>query len=585
MVRFPFKNQTQNAENSTKMGGFTLFETLLALSLGALIMMYAAQGSIKFSQNLKVQAAAGLLNKLNSAADAYADDHYDEILASAPSTININVLEPYLGSSVPKDPFKSQFVMSTRKYSYTAPDPLTAGVITQEAVQILVQARRAAVADRNEIDTLATVRTDLVNAAGPSAGFFSTSAGLCSNSSGTLMPAGTLCGAYGSFSVPAGAFSQMDANSLYGTVVTKGDSSVYGDQLYRYDFGDPELNTMRTDLYMSDMNIRDVTNVMGVQNMVMEGTRGRIYNNSGEISILPSGNLLLGSGTNTIALTGDGTNTVDPVLVSGTGGIQIGTGTQDLIVGGKVTDNIPQISSSINRGSGDVLTGNVYSDQIRSNVVNSLHKVADDPLRLQDFQKGEVIIGSRARYLPSIGLGPSTTQYELSDGLLTTGVVNAQDFTCADCGGSLSEILPKWRHMGTYFIPDASSGTLVPMPNCGVSRREEINRGTRGDEAAVSNGTFDNRYRPRILLLPKHIAKEDGIGNEGFDIELRATKGSTTWRVMTNKPSDGVHIEAFAMTYCVFVGGVDAQRDLTAAGNVRIPVRENYSSNSWTKID
>merc|ERR1712108_83293 len=87
-------------------------------------------------------------------------------------------------------------------------------------------------------------------------------------------------------------------------------------------------------------------------------------------------------------------------------------------------------------GEGDLYARSTWTEEVRTDQINSLHPRIDDPLRLQKRNNGEVIVGKRVRY------SPNGSRYEISDGKLTAQHVQVQDVTCADCGGSLSNLLP-----------------------------------------------------------------------------------------------------------------------------------------------
>lgn len=570
------------------MRGITIFETLLALAVGGIVIASSTQGVVKYNENIKVQASAALLKKMKGAADLYATDHYDDLVSNAPQTIPINLLEPYLGSTIRTDPFKSEYTLATRTYTYQTPDPATGGVSTQNALQLLLVATSDGVID-TQLDTDPSIRADIANTAGADAGFISAIEGLCQSNVGASMPVGSLCGAYGAYSFPQGAFQNLDANARYAALITKGDSSVYGDQLYRYNLGDPELNTMHTALNMDGNDIINATTIRNNELLEMEGFRARVRNNSGELSVTASGNLFLGSETNTTVLTNDGSTTY-PRIISPTQGIQLGTSDNDVTIGDQSTDSIvsaaESVNSSVTIASGDLLSGRIFGDEARLKSINSLHKIQEDPLRLQDFQRGEVVVGQRARYTPPVGTNGVSPNYELSDGQLTTGVLRSQDVTCADCGGNLSEILPRWRHMGTYFINDTHSGQTVPKPECGLNRRDVTQRAAVGDEQSYSDGVSDSRYIRRILILPKQVVKtNEGDGASGFDIEFYAIHQGENWLVFTGKNDDRVRAEAFAMTYCVFTGGSDSQLDPSNPGYVSLNTRTDLpNGGTWTVL-
>jgi hypothetical protein len=340
---------------------------------------------------------------------------------------------------------------------------------------------------------------------------------------------------------------------------------------------------VHTTLNMDGNDIINATRIADTELLEMTGARARISNDSGELSLLSNGNMFLTAETNSIVVAGNNPGDI-PRFTSPAQTIQMGSLDNDLAVGDLSTNS--QNGSNVTIATGDTLTGNLYGDEARVNSINSLHKRDWDPLRLQDFARGEVIIGQRGRYVPPQGLAAGSSTYELSDGQLTAGIIKTQDITCADCGGNLSDILPRWRHMGTYFVPE--TGATVPKPNCSISRRDEINRGALGDEQNVSNSTTDNRYQAKVLILPKHIAKQNYTGTQGeigFNVEFRAEDiNATQWMIHMDHPNDDTNAEGFAMTYCVFIGGHAAKLDPSNPGNTVYSTRQSSSGGTWTVL-
>jgi hypothetical protein len=190
--------------------------------------------------------------------------------------------------------------------------------------------------------------------------------------------------------------------------------------------------------------------------------------------------------------------------------------------------------------------------------VNSLHERTDDALRLQNIDNGETIFGKRVLYNPD-GAG---SIYEIADGDIRAQHAVVQDITCADCGGTLSQILPKWRHMGTYLIQDlisSPSGTIIPKPQCTQTKRNPATRSPVGDNPGYLETPDDTRFTAKIVMIPKQIA----LGTAG-DAQIRfnfyAQDSGTNWIAFPSVRSSipgfsGGIAEALAMTYCVFTGG------------------------------
>ena len=116
--------------------GVSLLETLLALSIGGVVIASSMFGLARYTENLKVQASASMLNRLTFAADRYAEDNFDALLAAAPQEIPINVLQPYYGQNIGTDAFRSSYRLSTRRYTYQVPDP-SGGTRNEDALQVL----------------------------------------------------------------------------------------------------------------------------------------------------------------------------------------------------------------------------------------------------------------------------------------------------------------------------------------------------------------------------------------------------------------------------------------------------------------
>lgn len=566
--------------------GVSLLETLLALSIGGVVIASSMFGLARYTENLKVQASASMLNRLTFAADRYAEDNFDALLAAAPQEIPINVLQPYYGQNIGTDAFRSSYRLSTRRYTYQVPDP-SGGTRNEDALQVLVVAMQ----DPNgALQGDESVRADIANTAGAGAGFISTDNLTCMNAAGTgTRVPGNICGAFGSYSFVAGAFPATDFNgnnanpndgAAYVGLVTKGDSSVYGDQLYRYDFGDPELNTMHTDLLMNDYDIENPRQINGTNLLNFDGGRQAIDTASGDLTIEPADTLVLSPGANTVEITDNGGQGGIPVVHGSQNRLQLGTtGARSWTsLGDRVTRSMHGDDRDV--GEGDLYARSTWTEEVRTDQINSLHPRIDDPLRLQKRNNGEVIVGKRVRY------SPNGSRYEISDGKLTAQHVQVQDVTCADCGGSLSNLLPRWRHMGTYLISDLASnpsGTVVPKPQCNSTRRAPVNRGATSETMNYREDTTDNRFEQKIIVIPKEFGV--GLGaNRDVVYSFYATHSGNNWRVYPRAEMDGSSTEAglataLAATYCVFTGGTSdpAQPNMGAlpTGN----------SAGWTRIE
>lgn len=553
--------------------GITLLETLLALAVGAIVIVQSVGGINQYTENVQVQAAGGQLERIISAADTWANDNYETIQTGQRFYTVAQTqtqLSPYLGGSFPQDAFRNSYRMVTRTYTYNVPDPATGGNQTRNAVQVLIVGFNTT---PGPLATEADLRINIANTAGRGAGFVSSAVATCDNGSGGRLPAGNICGAYGSYALNAAQFPAGSLNNAFVLgLVTKGDSSFYGDQLYRYNYGDPDLNTMRTPLLM-DATGGEPNAIQSPRQALTLSSR---TTNGGDASIIvgrPTGNasvvgdIIVNPGTsNTLLIDG---NSVNPSLRSSTNVLLMGRATPVTLRATDGNNRTTQLAD------GQIRSNQMFSSLVGTEEVSSLWRRGDTPLRLQNFSRGEVIIGQRARYSPfNSGSAVPGLNYEVSDGRLVAGHVVSQDITCADCGGSLSQILPRWRHMGTYFIGyTRGGGTRVTHPQCGNTRRNMQNRVATSTNQAYRETTQDLRYRPAILLIPRQIRTKDvpdstfaNSNGQYSDIPIDAhfraeqpVNGAGVvqpyWNVILHKPEDNVYSTAFALTYCVFTGG------------------------------
>lgn len=553
--------------------GITLLETLLALAVGAVVIVASIQGVNRYTEGVQIQASAGQMERLIAATDTWADDNYETILADAPRLYTFaetqTALSPYLGGAFPQDAFRSRYRLASRTYTYTVPDPVTAGgTINRDAVQILLVATNTG----SVLTTDEELRISLANTAGKGAGFVSTANATCDDGAGGNLPPGNICGVFGSYALLGNAFPPNTlTNAITVGMVSKGDSSFYGDQLYRYNYGDPDLNTMRTTLFMDSgtdpneiqsprqqLTLRART-AAGGQATVTVGREGTGVGGIGE------GDIMLDPGsTNRVVIVGAAGANGHPVLRSSTGTLLLGDRTSVTMTGSNGVT-----TGTLALGQDDVRADRFMANMVSTKEINNLWQRVDAPLRLQRFARGEVIIGERGAYT-AVGENSTTSTYDIADGRLVAGHVMAQDITCADCGGSLSEILPRWRHMGTYFVGETvGGGTRVDAPACTNNRRDVYNRAAttgQNPEAAFVNSARDTRYKPSILIIPRQIRTADPplptdpASDVPFNALYQATPvlsggNITGWNVIMHRNRDGIYTTAFALTYCVFVGG------------------------------
>ena len=550
-----------------KFRGMSLLEALLALGIGGVVLVQSVIGLMEYTEGVRVQAAASKISILNRAADRFADDNFSNLVASAPQQLPISVLEPYVAANIGADSFGSTYAISTRTYPITVPDP-SGGTTTEQALQLLIVGSYADPAETS-INNEITLRADIANAAGASSGFVAIDELSCSDGAGGTLPDGGICGAFGSYAIPNAAFPATNfTNAAVVSLITKGDSSVYGDQLYRYDYGDPELNTMHTDILMGENDLVDADEIRGVNRIRMDSGRAdntieaRADSNS-NLNLRASANILLEtdrgsvhikSGQGTIVLHANG---------AAAGNCNTGPCTGDFVSlrpdNGKLRLQASETvfggrrNYTFDSGRDKTGTGNVWADVMKANKVearsvNSLFATPNDALRLNsDRDDARVIIGKRGRYNPD-GRGG---RYDLADGDLIAQHVAVQDVTCADCGGSLAAILPKWRHMGTYYIPDGKE-RRVPKPQCTDNRRRVVNTGGKPNNPGFSEPSSDPRYEQKIIIIPRQVTFRTDQ-SENVDFRFQARHNGNEW--ITEAVSDNGAASALAQTYCVFVGG------------------------------
>jgi hypothetical protein len=576
LPRMPFK----------RLRGALLLETLMALTVGGILMMGGAVGMREYNEGVKVQASASMLKRLTLAADAYAGDNYQQLLTEAPREYPSTVLEPYYGNNIGTDAFKNSYVLTTRTYKITVPNP-SGGTIQKDALQLLVVAKKPA---SSPINSDPLIKAEVANTTGAAGGFISDADLSCPNATGTGQRiAGQICGSFGGYSFAANQFPSTNfSDAAFVTLTTKGDSMLYGDQLYRYDQGDPDLNRMHTNLDMNNNDILNVDSIDTVDRIVMAGPNKQISTNTGGLSLKPKNNLWLEPENGKVFVRSNDGST--PQLNASLGTLQIGANSHITQFGAPKT--FTHGPSTAQTGQGTIFAGTLNTDRLRANEINSLHQRENDPLRLQNFDNGEVIVGRRVRYNPK-GDNTAGGTYELSDGQLTAQHVRVQDITCADCGGTLSSILPKWRQMGTYYVnanTDVNRAyTAIPYPNCTANRRSRETRGAVGTDVAYNEFSDDSRYSEKIILIPKRMGT--GVTNnrdENFtrtiEWKFEATRrdGRREWDVRVWTQNAGA--DALAVTYCVFEGGNSSP----TAGSGGALHRSNTNTNAagtWTRID
>ena len=532
--------------------GITLLETLLALGIGGAVLASSLSGVQNYTEGLRTQAAASFLSQLTEAADQYAAANYQDLRANAPQTLPISVIEPFYGNTIGTDAFGSAYELATRTYPITVPDP-AGGTRTENALQVLVVARGGDPA----LTAQPQLRAQVANTVGAQGAFITSGGQTCLTPAGAPRPDGHVCGAYGSFSFDPGNFPTAPlGDAVYAGLVTKGDSAVYDDALQRYDFGDPDLNTMSADLIMArDRAIRGEEDITlgrpaaeggSTRDVEINAQRDVRVDAANTLSLRATQPIVLDSQAREIAVAGGGnrlTTDDDTFQITEAGEVYIGN-TRIANIGGE---------------NDRVADGLLYADGLSSRVVstdeiNSRGWSANNDLRINNKMNSHTIFGRRAGYNPSGDRTGYAQTYEVGTGNIYASNVSVRDVTCADCGGSLAEVLPKWRQMGTYYIDLDNQVARIPKPNCGAARRFRNTRGYSAfGEPPYYDGSRDDRYTAKIIVVPKNLSFTDAAydGLKGFN--MRAVDRGSYWDVQTGEAR--ARVTGLAMSYCVFNGG------------------------------
>ena len=94
--------------------GLTLMEALLALAIGGIVISQSVIGINAYTESVRIEAAAGQLQRLITATDQYAQDNYQTLVANAPQALPVTEIEPYLGQEVGRDPYRNTYSLATR---------------------------------------------------------------------------------------------------------------------------------------------------------------------------------------------------------------------------------------------------------------------------------------------------------------------------------------------------------------------------------------------------------------------------------------------------------------------------------------
>lgn len=565
-----------------KLRGISLFEAMLGLMLAATVTTSMLVTQAKYAESQTSRASGKSLLNVAEAVSEFTDHHFENMLKNTSSNCGAAGFCRYelsdtassrflsfagedisntLGVLPSFDAFGMSYEVFTRRVQYNR--TTGAGTTPVDSLHVLILTRKNDPGNPLNIDP--TLKISAAGAVGRQGGYVTEGDVLCTDNSGGVLPEGTVCGNFGSWSIDPTLYTEIPDIELYATAAffVRGDSTVYGDQLYRMDYGDPELNTMRTDLILSQGNANLEVNentIRGARRI--EGTGdGNAADDTDELVIAQRSGRININADEEIHLAGDHVRIATDnglVIDQGTGGL---AGLSRITAAGSTMDLKSSTGRYGFRSANDTLAelrfGNdgttVLSNanaKFRINGTDAVPAEIDtnsNYLRLD--ANDSVVVGAEGFYQAG---GPGGPIYGTGDGLLRVGRIIAQDIEIADAGGSIGGIMPRWRHMGVYpfeSASDAGSGqrqATVPYPDCGSSRFD---------------GGRDGRLVPRILVNMASMFTTQK--NADMAVEMYAQELPTGWRVYAIDVSSTTHqdrydpdksyqIRGTANTYCYF---------------------------------
>ncbi|SFQ01557.1 hypothetical protein [Tranquillimonas alkanivorans] len=599
-MQFPIRQiAPRSAQEAKKVRGISLLETTLALALAAVIMAGTQVSITEYSERQVSRASGMALLTVSQAASQFVDQHFDAMLANSsancdsPGNCSYTIQDPsrsdflsFAGETIANplgylpsdDALGMSYEVVTRRVQYTR--TTGAGATPVDSLHVLVLTKKGI---DSPVDADPSMRIAAAGAVGRQGGYVTTGDVLCSDNAGTILPEGTICGNFGGWTIAPGLYSRISNIQDYATAAffVRGDSSVYGDQLFRLDYGDPELNTMRTDLVLSpgdadiQINNNDLT---GARRIVGTGD-SNAADDTDELVIQQNSGRLRLSADEEVVIQGQ------KARVETQEGLEIAEGTGPLAGKSRLSSDTGDLDFDAGTGVyGFRSAGDILADIQVANDGTMSFRNANNKLRLQgtnampaeidtdaDFLRldagNSVVVGAEGNYRVGGAGGPV---YNTGDGTLRVGRIVAQDIEVAEAGGSLGGIMPRWRFMGAYAFEsayDVGSGTaqaVVPYPDC---------KATRFD------GADDGRLKPRILIQAASIFTQQKSGD--MAIEMYADEQPGGWRVYAidvssedamdqYDPEKSFQVRGIAQTYCYF--------DVEAGGQVEGP--ENPDPNA-----
>lgn len=495
--------------------GVTLLETILALAIGGMTITSGIYGLQKYSENVRVEASGAMLRNIMRATEQYANDYHNDLLTGAVNYTNHSKYYGNVDIRNVKDAFGNTFALRKRTYNYRNGD-------NEPRTGLQVMVTMIAPTGSPLISANPGLRIRIANAAGMGAGFLKVSNALtpCGTSS---YKANSFCGVYNSYILPESqvrAFN-LPARTVVGGMVNSGDSAVYGNQLYRSDMGDDELNTMHTTLRMEDQ--------------IITGNRS-------------------GSTTATIALTDTNATGAaeDDLKIQAMGSQDIrlvpGASANAVVVGTQRTQADVGTVGDRDLAARNLRAVNALATNTRTAEIRSLKGTSDRtaPLTLQGFSNGLVAVGAY------------TKSSDTANGKLVARTVRTNDIYCEECGGNLSDVLPTWRHKATYLVNSttaesgAQTAIQVRKPTCQDTEEPKIVVVPRQIFAiGVEDGEAEENDVPQMTGATKYERRVREVG--ALDYRFYATNGTGVWNVYTRGLA-GTQATALALTYCRYTG-------------------------------
>lgn len=243
--------------------GITLLETLLALAIGAVVMIAFAQAAQQRANSILESAAAAQMKEVAKGAKAFVSDNYSTLRDNAPQVLSPAAMTGYMPPNLQRDAFGQDYVLLTRPSTISGVPGIEALVVAGDATRPLT------------FDNIAGV----ASLAGAAAGFYA-------QSEPPLQCSGRdVCGAYGFYAIDTTGFLPSGfATPTVVSYIEANNGNAFSDYLYRVAVpGEPQLNRMSTDI---DMDGNDIANIGAARfenggGIAESGNDLRLWSNTG----------------------------------------------------------------------------------------------------------------------------------------------------------------------------------------------------------------------------------------------------------------------------------------------------------------